>query len=248
LGRYDVLHRPESGTGLEVIFEGRRELIETELRQMLLRADIALSLPEAKSHIFQERLRELCTLLNQLVSRPIKESSREESLAVDDDLLFLGISSNLSERTRKSYPNLVILDRFLAKVPQGSNIFFDLLTGPYQTIFELPDNIQDVKNCLAVVTECNDILTQSFTSRFSQYPKPNPKSKGEVWEDTRFRDRAATVFALLFQQFSCKARHEITLRLSEDLTTCTSQPVLHLLLSCGPESNFWQQVLSAPEE
>ncbi|KAH7153734.1 hypothetical protein DER46DRAFT_560503 [Fusarium sp. MPI-SDFR-AT-0072] len=248
LARYDIRHRPESGTGLEGIFECRRELIETELRQMLTRADITLSLPEATFHIFRERLRDLCTLLDQLVSRPIKEGSQEQSLAMDDDPLSLSISWNPLERAHKSYPNLMALDRFLANIPQGAVKFFDLFTGPHQTIFELPDSIHDVKNGLKVVTECNDIFTQFSTSRLSQYLRPNPRSKGEVWEDTQFRDRAATVFALLFQQFSCETRHEIMLRLSEDFATCTSQPILHLLLSCCPESNFWQQVLSAPEE
>ncbi|KAJ4024937.1 hypothetical protein NW752_002391 [Fusarium irregulare] len=248
LGRYDVRQRLESTTGPEGIFESRRQLIETELREMLRRTDIALSLPQAKFHIFRERLCELCTLLDQLVSRSIKEDFQEQSLEIDEGPLFLSVSSGPLERARDSYPNLVELDRFLANIPQGLIKFFDLLTGPHQTIFELPNNIHDENHVQMVVTECNDILSQSFTSRFSQYPKPYRSSKGEVWEDTQFRDRTATVFALLFQRFSCRTRHEIMLRLSEDSTALSSQPILHLLLSCCRESNFWQQVLSAPEE
>ncbi|KAH7118152.1 hypothetical protein B0J13DRAFT_202103 [Dactylonectria estremocensis] len=249
LARYDIQHRPESETGPGVISQCRREFFETELRQILTREEIALNLPESAFHDCRDKLRDLCALLDRLVSPHITEDSQWRSFATDDDdPLSSSIQWNLWDRVRKSYPNLMALDRFLANIPLEAIKVFDLVTGPHQTIFKLPDYICDVRSSLIVVTECNELFTQFSTSRRSQYPKPNPRPRGEEWEDTRLRDRAATVFAILFRQFSCETRHEIMLRLSEDSTSYTSQPILHLLLSCCPELNCWQEVLCAPRE
>ncbi|RSM15028.1 hypothetical protein CEP52_001023 [Fusarium oligoseptatum] len=240
LARYDLQHRPESEAWSIVISQGKRELFETELRQIFTREDITLNLSESQFHDFRDKLRDLCALLDRLVSPQITKDAQALGIG---NFRSPSIVWNLWDRVREAYPNLMALYRFLANIPEDPVTVFDVVTGPHQIIFKLPDDISSMESGLKVVTECNNLFTQSSTSRHSQYASPKPKPKKAEWEDTRLRDRAATIFASLFQRFTCEQRHGVMLQLSKDSAFCAAPPILHLLLSCYPELKRWQEVL-----
>ena len=205
-----------------------RDLFEYELRRVFIPKESTLDLSTAIFDGCQVRLIKLCELLDRLV-KPAFTSSHPV--------------------TDSTYPRLLALIRYLEDLNRTSpNLepltgLFDLASGPHQTLFRLPQDPGELKNKLDMVTECNDFVGQLFITRRELRRRSTPKAKGQVWTDTRLRDRTATVLGNLFERFKCEVRHEVMLRLSRDLDKGTLRPKLHLLLSSCPDSDRWQEAL-----
>jgi hypothetical protein len=148
-----------------------------------------------------------------------------------------------------TYPLLQGLIRYLEELNRtASNLeapteLFDLASGPHQTLFRLPEDMNELKNELKMVTECNDFVGQLFTTNRESLHRSMPKAKEQVWTDTRLRDRAATVLGTIFERFKCGIRHEVMLKLSEDSDKGIPRPKLHLLLSSCLDSDRWEEAL-----
>ncbi|SPO02494.1 uncharacterized protein DNG_05167 [Cephalotrichum gorgonifer] len=64
----------------------------------------------------------------------------------------------------------------------------------------------------------------------------------KAWEDSRRRDRAASVLRSLFKHIRCGTGHEVMLKLSDHLENGTELPSLDIVMSLCPDLSQWQEI------
>lgn len=194
-------------------------LLEFELRRIFLLNDFSRTLSDAEFEECDMRLRTLCKLLDKLV----------------DPRLVKGIGPD--------YPCL----RAVVELLQDSDETYDLSSSSNPSLFKPPDDEDELKRALALVTEHNDFLARVLSPSSTREPTTRPVPKRDskrtrkTWKDSALRDRATATLRALFDHLRCGRNHEIILKLS-DPDTGTIPRELNLMLSTCPNQCGWLEV------
>lgn len=192
-------------------------LLEIELRRTFIVQQTPQSLPEQEFKHFQTALKNLCSVLDRLA-------------------LHRNTRGNLKGQ---DYANL----RALIGVLDSTSGEVDLVNGPNESLFKLPNNAADLRNCLCTVTECNNALSGLLTPPpLESSIRPSRVQRGKVaWKKSKVRDQAIRVLEALFEHFQCGMSHEVLLKLLEENEN-PLLPNLRLMLSSCPELKSWEEV------
>ncbi|KAI0410589.1 subtilisin-like protein [Xylaria grammica] len=198
------------------------ELFEVELRQAFMVYDVSEKLNQDKYDEFQESLKRLCLLLNDLARPPIVDGGP----------------------VAHAYPALDALAKRL-ELLSGQ---VDLATGFDEPLFQLPENEDELNVCLSIVTEYNinfsrlcPPVVQETTIRSHQ-----TQHKRGSWKKARIRNHATFVLGALFGHFKCGKSHEVFLKLTEDPDENSALPSLQIVFSLCLESETLQEAFCDP--
>lgn len=195
------------------------EHIEVELRRLFIYQDIPQSLNETEFEACQGTLSRLCLLLEGLVSEHLVASGSRAGPSL--------------------YPRLRALLPFLDSVAKP----VDLVQGPNTTLFTLPQSVDELYDCLGIVTECCRALSKLFAPPASepvvQAPRKQKDKSKDAWKKARIRKQATFALETLFKHFKCGTAHEVLLRLTEDTDQDDALPTLQMMLSRCPELETW---------
>ncbi|KAH7322580.1 hypothetical protein B0I35DRAFT_426067 [Stachybotrys elegans] len=193
------------------------ELLEVELREVFVTREYPQDLPLKDFEDYQATLISLCSILDGLVC--FRKTGRT----------ILG----------KTYPQLSALAEHL----ESTTSILDLIDGPNETVFRLPQDPAELRQCLDVATKCNTGLPRLLEPMPHEPAKPPisfQRSK-TAWKKARIRNRATVVLGRLFGHFKCQQPHEVLLKLVEDPDEHSSLPDLHLMLPSCHELEIWQE-------
>lgn len=226
-GRYVPRHQKSSG-GAERGERFHDKLFDSELAKVFLLTGLAssgLNLSTAAFDRGQEVFNSVCDLLNSLVKAEFSQVDPDEDLVVDS-----------------KYPALEGLAQYLEGLgSKNSKEHFDLATGPFRKLFELPDDAS-LKPGLDQLTRWNDSIGRLLSDPHDEASNAKPKTKLQPWMNTQLRDRATDAFHILFKDQRCQSHHEVKLSLTHCAESSWLNPTLNLWYFCS-HSNHWQEVV-----
>jgi hypothetical protein len=198
---------------------GTAELLEFELRRLLMVKTYPQSLELSVFQQCQTSLNRVCALMNDLADPRI---------------------ANTNSTSGQTHPRLRALVEFLERTSGA----VDLVAGPNQTIFTLPHDAGKLRRRLDMVTKCNNELDQLLESPPQEPVLPSTlerqKSK-TAWKKARIRAQATFVLGKVFEHFRCETPHEVLLKLFEDFDEHSKLPGVQLMLSPCDEREPWQE-------
>lgn len=199
------------------------KLCEVELRQIFVGKEFGLELSDDVFNECRTRLRRLCETLNSLV---------------DDRFIPLE-----GEESNAHYSLLSKLVHFLRAQNRASSVdAFDLIYGSHQTLFCLPQSLEEVKEVIKVCEEWNEFSLQLVSPFIEQSDVPAKLVKdGNPWSETKTRKHALQTFSAIFRHITCGSEHELMLRLSTAPPVGGLTPRLHLLLQCCQAAGQWAE-------
>lgn len=199
---------------------GTAELLEIELRRLFMVKTYPQNLESSVFQQCQANLSRLCSLLNDLAEPRIVNKGPPG----------------------QTHPRLRALAEFL-ETTTGA---VDLVAGPNQTIFSLPQDPGKVRRRLDIVTKCNNELDLLLEPPPQESVIPSALMRQQsktAWKKARVRVQASLVLGKLFEHFRCEASHEVLLKLIEDFDEHSTLPSLQLMLSPCHKPEPWQEVL-----
>ncbi|KAI0860594.1 hypothetical protein F4860DRAFT_478936 [Xylaria cubensis] len=122
----------------------------------------------------------------------------------------------------------------------------DIVNGPNETVFSLPEDENNLNRCLSSISELNITLSRLLRP-ILQEPTTRPftsqKIKKRTWKKARVRNQVILMLEVLFKHFNCGTSHEVLLKLTEDPDEDSELPSLQMILSLCPGSESWQEAL-----
>lgn len=192
-------------------------LLEFELRHIFKEQRSPQSIVKEKFEHCQTALKNLCSLLDRLALHRSSHSNLEG----------------------QKYSHLRALIGILDSTPGP----IDLVNGPNEKLFKLPDDADDLRNCLQTVTDCNHALGGPPTlPPLESVVRPSRTQREKTaWKKSKVRDQAIRVIKALFEHFKCGVSHEVLLKLIEDQNEDLLLPNLQLMLSPCPDLKSWEE-------
>jgi hypothetical protein len=208
----------------------------------------ALYLPtpqiDAGLHVLEAELRHTCILIVQTIPQNLLEEQFDQCQTALKNLCLLldRLALQGSSRGNLERPKYAHLRELIAFLDSTSEAV-DLVIGPNEKLFELPNGADDLSSCLRTVTNCKDALSGLLTPSRSESAVQPPRIHREktAWKKSKVRNQARCVIKALFEHFKCGMSHEVLLKLMEDQNEDLLLPNLQFMLSPCLDLEFWEE-------